>query len=94
MKRKVITHTLICGLLFGCNGNVKKNIESDISTINKALGFYFKLNDSSICPSVNTLLDDGFINPDDIGYDTLKEAPSMYKNIKDGQGVCHAQLVQ
>jgi|TARA_R100001509_G_scaffold165766_1_gene149865 hypothetical protein len=77
-----------------CNGDTEENIESDILTINTALGFYFKLNGSSTCPDVNTLLDDGFINPNDEGYDILKQDSSMYKIVKDSQGVCHAQIVQ
>lgn len=80
-------------LMAACTERTEVNATSDVYAINRAIDHFHHLNDKSECPSVQKLIDDGFLSTSEHDATALKGQVRNYVTEETDEGECIASVV-
>ena len=80
-------------LMAACTESFEVNATADVDAINRAIDNFYHLNDKSECPSVQKLIDDGFLSTNEHDATVLTGQVSNYVIEETDDGECIALVV-
>jgi hypothetical protein len=93
---KTLSFVLIASsltLMAACTESSEVNATADVDAINRAIDSFHHLNDKTECPSVQKLIDDGFLSTSEYHATVLKGQVSNYVTEETDEGECIASVV-